>query len=241
MLLFYVRHGDPIYSPDSLTELGHKQAEALVKRMKQCAPERIFASSSNRAILTATPSAQALGKEIEIMDWCHESHAWRDLTVVNEAGQRTWAFADPESVRFWASKEIRSLDRDWYKHPRYAGTSFETGFQRIEKETDNFLLSLGYRHDREQNGYIVENPQHERVALFAHQGFGLAFLSSLLDVPYPLFSTHFDMSHSNMTVIDFSPERTNPELVIPKVLQLSNDSHIYEAGIPTKYQNFLYF
>ena len=34
MLLFYVRHGDPIYKPDSLTELGHRQAEALVARMK---------------------------------------------------------------------------------------------------------------------------------------------------------------------------------------------------------------
>lgn len=33
MLLFFVRHGDPIYHPDSLTELGERQAEALVKRM----------------------------------------------------------------------------------------------------------------------------------------------------------------------------------------------------------------
>ena len=38
MLLFYVRHGDPIYSPDSLTEQGQLQAEALVERMKLCAP-----------------------------------------------------------------------------------------------------------------------------------------------------------------------------------------------------------
>jgi len=29
MILFYVRHGDPIYDPDSLTPLGKRQAEAL--------------------------------------------------------------------------------------------------------------------------------------------------------------------------------------------------------------------
>ena len=29
MLLLYVRHGDPIYSPDSLTPLGERQAEAV--------------------------------------------------------------------------------------------------------------------------------------------------------------------------------------------------------------------
>ena len=35
MLLFYLRHGDPIYSPDSLTPLGQRQAEALGRRLAQ--------------------------------------------------------------------------------------------------------------------------------------------------------------------------------------------------------------
>ena len=42
MLLFYVRHGDPIYKPDSLTELGKNQAEALVSRMKEYNPDKIY-------------------------------------------------------------------------------------------------------------------------------------------------------------------------------------------------------
>ena len=50
MLIFYVRHGEPIYQPDSLTEHGKKQASALVQRMIECNPDRIFSSSSNRAI-----------------------------------------------------------------------------------------------------------------------------------------------------------------------------------------------
>ena len=33
MLFFLIRHGDPIYDPDSLTPLGHRQAEALAKRL----------------------------------------------------------------------------------------------------------------------------------------------------------------------------------------------------------------
>ena len=33
MLLYYVRHGDPIYDPDSLTPLGQEQAKALAKRL----------------------------------------------------------------------------------------------------------------------------------------------------------------------------------------------------------------
>ena len=34
MLLFIVRHGDPIYNPDSLTPKGHLQAQALAKRFE---------------------------------------------------------------------------------------------------------------------------------------------------------------------------------------------------------------
>ena len=33
MLLYIVRHGDPIYNPDSLTERGKLQAAALGKRL----------------------------------------------------------------------------------------------------------------------------------------------------------------------------------------------------------------
>lgn len=57
MLLFYIRHGDPTYNPDELTPLGKRQAEAAAKRLALYGIDRIFASTSNRAIQTAQPSA----------------------------------------------------------------------------------------------------------------------------------------------------------------------------------------
>ena len=33
MLLYIIRHGDPCYNPDSLTEKGKRQAEALARRL----------------------------------------------------------------------------------------------------------------------------------------------------------------------------------------------------------------
>ena len=56
MLFYYVRHGDPIYNPDSLTEFGHAQAEALAKRLSILGFDKIYASSSNRARQTAEPT-----------------------------------------------------------------------------------------------------------------------------------------------------------------------------------------
>lgn len=237
MLFFYIRHGDPIYDPDSLTELGHRQADALVRRMECCNPVRIFASSSNRAIQTAEPTAKRLGKEIEILDWCNEGYAGDDFGITNESGKWEWCFSNEKMKRSFVSGEVRQLDRHWYDHPDFSGTKFKPGIQRVQRESDAFFASLGYRHVPEQGGYLAERPNDDRIALFAHQGFGMAFLSCLLDIPYPQFCTHFDFSHSSITVISFSGDG----LVIPKVLQLSNDSHIFAAGIETVYNHKIHF
>ena len=60
----------------------------------------------------------------------------------------------------------------------------------------------------------------------------------MLDIPYPVFSTHFDFGHSSMSVINF--ER-NGEYVYPKVLQVSNDAHLYREGILSGYHNVIKF
>jgi probable phosphoglycerate mutase len=236
MLLFYVRHGEPIYEPDSLTEFGHQQADALVSRMKVCGPSKIFASSSNRAMLTAKPTCDALGIEMEVLDWCHEAHAAATFWYRDDAGS-SWMFAHPTTKRLLASNEIRALDREWYKHPFFAEKMphLKQGIDRIQNETDAFMLSLGYRHT--ENGYVAERPNNDRVALFAHQGFGLAFLSALLDIPYPMMSLRFDMGHSGMTVIEFRGDG----FVVPKVLQLSNDSHIFASDLKTVYNGYIEF
>ncbi|MBQ8233327.1 MAG: histidine phosphatase family protein [Lachnospiraceae bacterium] len=201
MLLFYVRHGDPIYKPDSLTELGKNQAEALVSRMKEYDPDKIYASSSNRAIMTAEPTAKFLQKEIEVLDWCKEGYAWEEFTIIGENDKRKWCFLDDDTKKIFVSEDIRKLDKYWYEHPQFKGLKFQAGLERIQKETDKFMYTLGYKHDRERNGYIPVRANEDRVALFAHQGFGFGFLSCLLDIPYPQIVTHFDMSHSGVTVI----------------------------------------
>jgi len=237
MLLFYVRHGDPIYNPDSLTELGKKQAQALVERMKICKPDKIFASSSNRAVMTATPTAEYFHKDIEILDWCNEGHAWQEFTVEKNDGRLTWCFHDKKYRKIMASAEVQALGKKWYEHEYFTGLKFEAGTRRVQQEVDTFMLNLGYRHDLDNNIYIPERPNNERIALFAHQGFGMIFLSCLLDIPYPQVALHFDHGHSGVTAIDFN----GTDFVIPRVMQLSNDSHIFVSGIPTNYQNNIHF
>ena len=98
MLFFYVRHGDPIYNPDSLTPLGHEQARAVAKRFTAHGLDRIYASSSNRAQLTAQPTCDLLKKQMEILDWANEGLVWQEFTVTLESGRRTWGFYDPKML-----------------------------------------------------------------------------------------------------------------------------------------------
>lgn len=234
MLFFYVRHGDPIYNPDSLTELGKRQAESVAKRLALFGIDKIFASTSKRAIDTAVPTSELTKNEITQLDFCNEGYAWDEFTCRNENGGISWPFYNNRCRKAFVSKEIKALGDNWFEHPEFAEEKekFKKGITRINNAADEFFLSLGYRHDRENGVYYPENPTGDRVALFAHQGFGIAFLSSILDIPYPQYCSHFDMCHTGVTVIEFSE---GDGVVIPKVLELSNDSHLYKDGLPLHY------
>lgn len=236
MLLYYVRHGNPIYNPDSLTPLGERQAEAVGRYLANLGVDDIYASSSNRALLTAKPLSEITNKQITVLDWCNEGYAWKETTVPREGepNARTWCFQSPKYMRYFNQKDVRALGDAWYTHPLFAGLDFEKGVLRVNAEVDAFMLGYGYRHDRENGVYIPEEPNKKKVALFAHQGFSMMFLSSLLDIPYNVFCTHTDIGHSCVSMIEF---RQTDGVVIPRLLSHANDAHLPLAGLPTRFHN----
>lgn len=238
MILYYVRHGDPIYDPNQLTELGKLQADAAAKRLAVHGIDKIYASPSNRARQTAQPLCNLMKQEPQILDWCDEDLAFQDLVMEKGNGGVTWVFRHPVGRVQLNSSEVRMLGRAWHTHPWFAGTNFGSGITRIQQAADGFLSSLGYRHDLENNCYYAEKANNSRIALFAHEGVGAAVLSCMLDIPYPIFSIHFDMTHSGVTVIEFEEQGG---IVIPRVLTYSNDSHLYREGLPTRHQNRVYY
>lgn len=239
MILYYVRHGDPIYNPDSLTPLGERQAEAVAKRLALYGVDKIYASTSTRAIQTSRPTCEITKREPELLEWAKEHNAWADLAIEREDGKgKMWCFAIDKYRELFCSKEIRDLGDNWYDHPECAKHSFKKGIERIYNESDAFFESLGYEHIRYTGKYRVKQSNDQRIAFFAHQGFGLAFLSCLLDIPYPAFSTHYDFCHTGVTVIEFKEENG---FCIPKVLTHSSDSHLYREGLPTYYNHQVRF
>lgn len=237
MLLFYIRHGDPVYNPDSLTPLGKRQADALAKRLALYGVDKIYSSTSDRAKQTAQPTCELLKKELTALDFCNENIAWEDFTI-QKGDWRGWMFQDAETSLLLNEDSVRDMGYNWYDHPQLKEYNLQKGYQRIQKGADDFLLSLGYEHIPGSGKFKPVQPNNDRVALFAHQSVGLVTISHILDIPYPQFCTHFDMCHTGMTVIDF---KDNNGYVIPKMLTLSNDSHLYREGLPTNYNNELRF
>ena len=233
MLFFYVRHGDPIYNPDQLTPLGQRQAEAIGKRLAMFGVDRIYSSTSIRAQQTAQPTCELTKKEKVLLDFCHENHAWNEMTI-NVNGRKRWLFENEETKRLFVSDEVRKLGYQWYEHPAFCEYDFKKGMDRISKGTDELLVSLGYELDHKKHLYKVTRATDERVALFAHQGFGSLFLSCLLDVPYPEFSSHYDLQHTGMCAIEF---RDVDGYAIPRVLTMGNDAHLYREGLPLNYNS----
>ncbi len=72
MRLHIIRHGDPNYELDALTEYGKIQAEALAKRLVTLPVEEIYSSPMGRARETASYTATALGMPISILNWTRE-------------------------------------------------------------------------------------------------------------------------------------------------------------------------
>ncbi|MBQ4070800.1 MAG: histidine phosphatase family protein [Clostridia bacterium] len=232
MRFFYVRHGDPIYEPDSLTPLGHRQAEAVGRRLARYGIDEIYASTSNRAILTATPLSELTKKEIKTLDFANEGHAWESLTIMaKNPDRKTFLFHSLEAREAFRTPECRALGFEWYLHPQFEGYKYKEGIERIRRESDAFFESLGYKHEGCGKYKVIEHSD-KRIAFFAHQGFGMAFLPCILGIPYSEFATRFDLLLTGITAINFYEEAG---YAYPIIYSMSNDGHLYEDNLSIDY------
>ena len=72
MKLIFIRHGDPDYEKDSLTEKGWREAEILAKRVATWDIKQIYCSPMGRAKDTCSVSLKETGREAITCDWLKE-------------------------------------------------------------------------------------------------------------------------------------------------------------------------
>ena len=230
MLLYIVRHGDPIYETDSLTERGKLQAEAVGKRMFDAKIDRIFSSPMGRAQETAEPACRLLGKTKQIEEWAHEIEDER-LTPFPDGIQKSITL-----VQNTYYLEKGNIDLPYEKAFECQGineSQMKKAVDYIEEKGKAFLEGLGYK---EENGvYRILRKNDEKVALFCHAAFARAWISRLLHIPIHIMWASFEYTHTGVTIIEFKNNENG--FTAPRCLSFCDLSHLYASGLDLKYNN----
>jgi len=230
MLLYVIRHGEPDYANDCLTQDGEKQAQALAKRLKQHGVDEVYSSPLGRAVATATPTCEIMNLECQIEPWMSEDKVFNSLSAVQENGERDWAFGGQSSRLI----EGDNLNKKWYENPVFSRCDSPISplefYKHMQKCSDDFMERLGYK--REGTVYRIIKPNEKRIAAFCHHGFGTVWLSHLLNIPPHIFWAAFDIHHSSVTILELKNHPDN--ITAPQCMCLADISHIYKEKLPLK-------
>lgn len=232
MLLYLVRHGDPIYVTDTLTERGFLQAEAVGKRIAASKITEIYSSPMGRAIQTAEPACRLLSLEAKIEDWAHEVEDER-LTPYPDGRLKSVTTLQNTILR-----ENGNIDLTFENSLECTGlnqANMKPAIERIVNGGSNFLEKLGYK---EENGiYRILKQNDGRIALFCHAVMQRVWISHLLHIPLHLMWASFAPTHTGVTVIEFKNNENG--FTAPKCLCFSDMSHLYAEGLDTVHDNSL--
>ena len=230
MLLYIIRHGDPIYEIDSLTERGKLQAEAVGKRMFGAKIDRIFSSPMGRAKETAKPACRLLGLEKNIEEWTHEIEDER-LTPFPDGKMKSITMI--QNTYYLENGNINLPYERSFECTGINESQMEKAVKYIEENGKKFLERLGYK---EENGiYRIIKPNEEKVALFCHAAFSRAWLSVLLHIPLHIMWASFQYTHTGVTVVEF--ENNANGFTAPRCLCYSDVSHLYASGLDLIHDN----
>ena len=175
MKLLFIRHGDPDYEKDSLTEKGWHEAELLGQRMANTPVTAFYVSPLGRAKDTASKALQKVGRDATELAWLREFHA-----PIPD-------FHTGEPRIAWDQ-----LPADWTAEPKYYDKTrwSETlpmlqghvidEAKRVWNGLDEILTQHGY--ERENNFYRAVQPNEETLAFFCHFGVTCVMLSHLLGI-----------------------------------------------------------
>ncbi|WP_432800323.1 histidine phosphatase family protein [Poriferisphaera sp. WC338] len=218
MRIYVIRHADPDYANDTITDLGHQEAAALAERLESVRIDKIYSSPMGRAQATAGYTAKRKGMEIETLDWTAEL-GWR----INEGRNAAWDFHGHE-IR--SNLEAYGCE-DWHLAEPFDNPEFRCGYDQIVAESDAFLSSYGYRRDG--GGYRFDESNESAVAVFCHGGFGLTWLSHLLAIPVPMVWAGFHLRPTSVTTVQL--EERKPGLATPRCVGMADVSHLVMSGL----------
>lgn len=221
MKLLIVRHGDPDYSIDSLTETGWKEAQLLAQRLSKLDIRAFYVSPLGRARDTASLTLQAMGREAEVCPWLREFNVSTRKPYAESSGV-AWDWL-PE---VWTA-EPRFFDREaWADVDVFRDAGVKQEWRWVTDSFDALLAKHGYL--REENLYRVQHPNEDTIVLFCHFGLECVLLSHLLHIS-PMLLWHGTCAAPSSVTTLVTEERRQGTAYF-RMTSFGDTSHLYIAG-----------
>jgi len=220
MKLVFIRHGDPDYERDSLTEVGFEEAELLSERVKDMEVTAFYQSPLGRAKDTARPTLLKMGRDAETLDWLREF----PIQLKEDNGSHDGCCWDwiPET---W-TKEPMFFDKDrWFDHPVFKDAGVKEKYLEVCSELDLLLEKHGYK--RENNYYRAIRPNEDTVVFFCHFGLECVLLSHLMNIS-PMLLWHGTCAAPTSVTTTVTEERREGVAYF-RMGSFGDTSHLYVA------------
>ena len=239
MRLLFIRHGDPDYERDGLTETGRKEAQLLVPRILKENVTDFYVSPLGRAQETAQPSLEATGKSADCRDWLQEFPAVMDITGSEFLQQAYPGTPKKEDGSFYERivwdmlpgywrNEKDYYDKDlWRNTPPARISNMVEQYEKVTSGLDGLLADYGYVRDG--GLYRTKQGSPATVAFFCHFGVTCVMLSHLWGVSPHILFHGLAMAPSSVTEV-YTEERKKGEVIF-RATKVGDISHLYAAGV----------
>ncbi len=225
MRILIVRHGDPDYVNDSLTEKGRREAALLAQKLKKEKLDYIYSSPLGRAKLTCEYTAKEIGreKEVVIKPWLREFD--RPVPHAEEAGTDILWDMLPA---YWTKKAKMYSADEWYEQDTFKQVDMEASYRKVTEGLDALLKEHGY--ERSGKMYVTKKGNTDTLIFFCHFGLEMMLLSHLMNISPVILTHHFVAPPTSVTTL-YTEERREG-LVSFRCAGFGDTGHLYVGGEP---------
>ena len=228
MRLIFIRHGDPDYVHDSLTERGWQEARLLSERISKLDVKEYFVSPLGRAKDTASFTLEKAGRTAIEQEWLKEFPVRVTKPYVENKDGIAWDWLP----QVWTQRE-NFFDKDhWFEEEEFTSKGTKEEYLRVCGEFDKLLAKLGYVRD----GYIyrAERPNRDTYVFFCHYGITILLLSHLINVS-PMTLWH-GIVLAPTSVTSIYTEERRKGIASFRANTIGDTYHLYAGGAEPSFQ-----
>ncbi len=222
MRLMIIRHAEPDYTIDSLTEKGWREAELLAERIARIPVRAFYVSPLGRARDTASVTLKKMGRTAVECEWLKEFCPEINRPDRTDRKKCAWDWLPQD----WTGEEDFFRRDLWASNAVMREGNVWEEYQRVIAHFDALLGEHGY--EREGEYYRVRRANRDTVVFFCHFGLECVLLSRLMNVSPMILWHHFCAAPSSVTTV-YTEERRRG-IASFRAASFGDISHLYAGG-----------